>query len=47
LSYLGGLGRELPNFLDLNLNPASVENVTITVSDSCWRGANPEVAHNS
>jgi hypothetical protein len=29
-SYLGALGRELPNFLDLNLNPATV-NTTITL----------------
>jgi hypothetical protein len=41
LSYLGGLGRELPNFLDLNLNPASIENVTITVSDSAGAGPIP------
>ena len=38
LSYLGGLGRELPNFLDLNLNPASIQNVTITISDSAGAG---------
>ena len=41
LSYLGGLGRELPNFLDLNLNPASIENVTITVSDTSGAGPIP------
>ena len=41
LSYLGGLGRELPNFLDLNLNPASIENVTITVSDAAGAGPIP------
>jgi hypothetical protein len=29
VSYLGALGRELPNFLDLNLDPTTVENVTI------------------
>jgi outer membrane receptor protein involved in Fe transport len=41
LSYLGALGRELPNFLNLNLNPASVENVTITVADSTGKGPLP------
>jgi outer membrane receptor protein involved in Fe transport len=41
LSYLGGLGRELPNFLDLNLNPATVENVTITVADTAGTGPIP------
>jgi hypothetical protein len=41
LSYLGGLGRELPNFLDVNLNPATVENVTITVSDTAGAGPIP------
>jgi hypothetical protein len=33
LSYLGALGRELPNFLDLNLNPTNMENVTITLQE--------------
>lgn len=32
LSYLGGLGRRLPNFLNVNLNPASVTNTTITIA---------------
>jgi hypothetical protein len=32
ISYLGALGRELPNFLDLNLDPTTVENVTITLA---------------
>jgi hypothetical protein len=41
LSYLSGLGRELPNFLDLNLNPNTVQNVTITVSDSTGAGPIP------
>jgi Carboxypeptidase regulatory-like domain len=41
LSYLGALGRELPNFLDLNLNPASVQDVTITISDSAGAGPLP------
>jgi hypothetical protein len=38
LSYLGALGRELPNFLDLNLNPDTVQDVTITVADSSGKG---------
>ncbi|HVZ84148.1 MAG TPA: TonB-dependent receptor [Terracidiphilus sp.] len=32
VSYLGGLGRELPNFLDVNLNPATVATRTITIA---------------
>ena len=32
VSYLGGLGRRLPNFLDLNLNPATVTTDTITIA---------------
>ena len=31
VSYLGGLGRELPNFLNVNLNPATEAPTTITV----------------
>jgi len=31
-SYLGALGRELPNFLDLNLDPTSVVPVTISLA---------------
>jgi len=38
VSYLGALGRELPNFLDLNLNPATVKNVTITIADTTGKG---------
>jgi hypothetical protein len=41
LSYLGGLGRELPNFLDLNLNPATIKNTTITVADTAGAGPIP------
>jgi hypothetical protein len=37
-SYLGALGRELPNFLDLNLDPTTVKNVTITVTDPSGKG---------
>jgi Carboxypeptidase regulatory-like domain/TonB dependent receptor-like, beta-barrel len=32
VSYLGGLGRRLPNFLDVNLDPTSVATKTITVA---------------
>jgi hypothetical protein len=31
ISYLGALGRELPNFLDLNLDPTTVQNVNVTL----------------
>jgi hypothetical protein len=37
-SYLGALGRELPNFLDVNLNPATMASKTITVSDPTGNG---------
>jgi len=30
ISYLGALGRHLTNFLDLNLDPTTVENVTVS-----------------
>jgi outer membrane receptor protein involved in Fe transport len=36
-SFLGALGRDLPNFLNLNLNPATV-NTTITVADPTGKG---------
>jgi hypothetical protein len=38
LSYLGALGRELPNFLDVNLNPATLTTEAITVEDLTGRG---------
>jgi len=41
LSYLGALGRELPNYLNLNLNPATVTNKTFTVSDATGKGPLP------
>jgi Carboxypeptidase regulatory-like domain/TonB-dependent Receptor Plug Domain/TonB dependent receptor len=41
VSYLGALGRELPNFLNLNLNPATVTNYTITVADPTGKGPLP------
>ncbi|MGB8029124.1 MAG: TonB-dependent receptor [Terracidiphilus sp.] len=37
LSYLGGLGRELPNFLDVNLNPTQTT-INVTVSDASGKG---------
>jgi hypothetical protein len=37
VNYLGAMGRELTNFLDLNLNPVQT-NVTITVADSTGKG---------
>jgi hypothetical protein len=44
MSYLGALGRELPNFLDLNLDPTTVVPVTITVSDTSGKGPLPNGA---
>ncbi len=32
VSYLGALGRELPNFVDVNLNPATMVPTTITIA---------------
>jgi hypothetical protein len=32
VSYLGGLGRRLPNFLNVNLNPANVTTDTLTIA---------------
>jgi hypothetical protein len=43
-SYLGALGRELPNFLDVNLNPATVASKTITISDTTGNGPLPNGA---
>ena len=37
LSYLGALGRRLPNFLDVNLNPNQTT-ITVTVSDNSNSG---------
>jgi Carboxypeptidase regulatory-like domain/TonB-dependent Receptor Plug Domain len=44
LSYLGGLGRELPNFVDVNLDPTTAETVTATVSDAAGKGPLPNGA---
>ena len=40
LSYLGALGRELPNFLDLNLNPTTTV-VPIQIVDTTGKGPIP------
>jgi hypothetical protein len=40
VSYLGALGRELPNYLDFNLNPATT-NYTIQISDPTGKGPLP------
>lgn len=40
-SYLGGLGRRLPNFLDVNLNPASLTTKTLNVVDATGKGPIP------
>jgi hypothetical protein len=37
LNYLGSLGRELPNFLDVNLDPAQTT-ITVTVADASNKG---------
>ena len=44
LSYLGGLGRELPNFVDVNLDPTTAETITTTVSDTTGKGPLPNGA---
>lgn len=33
ISYLGALGRELTNYLDVNLNPTTTQTITVTVVD--------------
>jgi len=43
LSYLGSLGRELPNFLDVNLNPNQTV-FPITISDPSGKGPLPNGA---
>lgn len=32
ISYLGGLGRHLPNFLDVNLDPTTMTTATVTIA---------------
>jgi hypothetical protein len=39
VSYLGALGRELPNFLDLNLDPTTVTNYTISLAPYTANGS--------
>ena len=34
VDYVGALARELPNFLNLNLNPATMKTTTLTVTDA-------------
>ncbi len=41
LSYLAALGRELPNYLDVNLDPTTAQSSTITVIDSTGKGPLP------
>ena len=41
VSYLGAQGRELPNFLNVNLNPATVTNTRITVVDTTGKSPLP------
>ena len=41
VSYIGALGRELTNYINTNLNPATMVNTTITVSDVNAKGPIP------
>ena len=41
ISYLGALGRELPNFLNVNLNPAAKQNVNVTFTDTTGKSPIP------
>jgi hypothetical protein len=38
VSFLGSLGRKLPNFVDKNIDPASVGKITYAVDDSTGKG---------
>ena len=44
LSYLAALGRELPNYLDVNLDPTTAQTSTITVIDTTGKGPLPNGA---
>jgi hypothetical protein len=44
VSYLGALGRQLPNFLDVNMDPTTTQLTTITVADSAGKGPLPNGA---
>jgi hypothetical protein len=42
MSYLGSLGRELPNFLDVNLNPTQTfDNITVADNPNCSTTCGP------
>jgi len=41
LSYLGSVGRRLPNFLDVNINPSSLTAKTLNVVDTTGKGPIP------
>ncbi len=43
ISYLGALGRDLPNFLNLNVNPAAKINTTLTVQPNGAANCGPIV----
>jgi outer membrane receptor protein involved in Fe transport len=38
VSYLGAMGRELPNFLNLNLNPNTMKQTTLTITPATTGG---------
>jgi hypothetical protein len=44
LSYLAALGRELPNYLDVNLDPTTAQTSTISVIDTTGKGPLPNGA---
>jgi hypothetical protein len=44
LSYMGALGRQLPNFLNINLNPATTYQTTLTVAPKTTGGTCGPVA---
>jgi hypothetical protein len=41
VAYLGALGRELPNFLDVNLDPTTKQIVNMTIVDTTGKGPIP------
>ena len=43
-SYLGSLGRQLPNYLDVNMDPTTTVTIPITVSDVANKGPLPNGA---
>jgi hypothetical protein len=43
-SYLGSMGRQLPNFLDVNMDPTTTVTIPITVSDVANKGPLPNGA---